>query len=320
MRVFSASGPRLSGPSSSAKTRPLGLRKKRPLRVAITGARGRWAGPLAAILSARGIQVDLYSRTEGGGIRDLQALHGQVARSYDAILSMAWPNVPFSSEQDRFHPMAGIKKILRSLARGPSPKTLFIFFSSCAVYGETHPSRPASERRRCRPLGHYAVQKLQTERLIQSLARRLKIPFCILRISNLFGVLHRTSVPQGIVPRLIQSARTGKRMEIWGNGTATKDFLHYRDLALALQNIIKNRIEGTFNVCAGRSHSLNEVIKKVEAFLGKPVKICVQPAQPWDVRRAFLSNSRFRRVAAWTPSVSLNQGLRQMIRHLPRRK
>lgn len=287
---------------------------KAPVRVAITGTRGRWAGPLAEILEAHGFRVDRYSRSAGPGIRNLRQLQGRTARTYDAILSMAWPNVPSSCVKKRALPLAGIKKILSSLSRGSPPKTLFVLFSTCAVYGETRPSCPATERSRCRPKGHYAAQKLVAERLVESVAKRHKIPWCILRISNLFGIQHPTSVPQGVIPRLIESARTGKTMVLWGNGRAYKDYLHYRDLGRALVKIIGGKVRGRFNACAARSFSLLDLFQKVERLLGTSLKTQPQMPKPWDVQQAFLSHAKLRKAIRWTPQTSLDQGLKEMIR------
>ena len=289
------------------------------MRIAITGARGRWAGPLAETLEAQGFRVDRYSRSAGPGIRELRQLQGKTARSYDAILSMAWPNVPSSSSRKRALPLPGIKKILLSLSQGFPPKTLFVLFSTCAVYGETHPSCPATERRRCRPKGHYAAQKSVAERLVESMAKRHKIPWCILRISNLFGIQHQTSVPQGVIPRLIESARTGKTIVLWGNGRAYKDFLHYRDLGRALAKIIRGKLQGKFNACSARSYSLRDLCKKVEKNLGAPLKIQPQMPKPWDVQKTFLSHAKLHKAIRWRPQISLDRGLREMTRKYRRK-
>ena len=62
------------------------------------------------------------------------------------------------------------------------------------------------------------------------------------------------------MPFLIHSARHGRPFSVWGDGSARKDFLHHTDFTAALDQVIRLRPQGIFNVSHGASHSVSEVI------------------------------------------------------------
>jgi hypothetical protein len=103
----------------------------------------------------------------------------------------------------------------------------------------------------------------------------------------------------------------GQPLTLWGDGHARKDFLYYTDFLSAVEQIAAQRLTGTFNLSAGESHTVHEVIALVEKHTGRQVALAFQPAATWDVEDSRLSNQRLMAAADWRPLVSLDEGVRR---------
>lgn len=268
------------------------------MKVAITGARGRLAPWLAAAFQDAGARVELFSRVEGEGIRANRDFPG--ADIPDVVLHCAWSTVPFSAENSPGSFEAEDLPLLEALlARAPGSH--FVFLSTGAVYGNTGP-HAADESRTPAPLGEYARGKLRAERRI---AQEQGVTSLILRVGNLLGERAEPARPQGILPRLIEAARTGRPVEVWGDGSAAKDYLHCKDFCHALVRLVQMRATGIFNVGAGTCITVNELMETVARVIGRPVPRIYREAYPWDVREGRLDCSKIRRVAQWAPALSV---------------
>ncbi|MCX7869437.1 MAG: NAD-dependent epimerase/dehydratase family protein [Terrimicrobiaceae bacterium] len=188
-----------------------------------------------------------------------------------------------------------------------APSSLFVFLSTGAVYGNTGPV-PADEARPPAPLGAYARGKLAAEEL---LSRRAHERSLILRVGNLLGERAEPSRPQGILPRLIEAARTGRPAEVWGDGEAAKDYLHCADFCEALLRLISCRAKGVFNVGTGATHTVNELIGCVERISGRQVPRLHRPPFPWDVREGRLDCRKLAGTVNWKPLRSLEDAVRE---------
>jgi UDP-glucose 4-epimerase len=71
------------------------------------------------------------------------------------------------------------------------------------------------------------------------------------------------------------------------------------------------RLTGTFNLGAGESHTVREVIALVEKHTGRKITLAFQPAPAWDVEDSRLDNRRLMAAADWRPLVMLDEGIRR---------
>jgi UDP-glucose 4-epimerase len=287
-------------------------------RILLTGGRSRLAGIIQAPLIAAGAQLTSLSRSEGGAHLGLENLFvNNLLDDADTLLHLAWSTVPLSSERhvglewEQDIPL--LIKILKAICASPNRERLhFVFFSSGGtVYGNARDGRPSREADPCAPIGWYGHAKLAAERLIEEYGQRHGLTYTILRISNPYGFPVPMHKPQGIVPFLLHSARTGTPFSVWGDGTARKDFLYHTDFTAALEQIVRMRPRGVFNVSSGQSHTVNEVIQCVEQTLGKKIPIQHAAAHPWDVHDSLLDNTQLCTAINWRPLISLAEGIRR---------
>jgi UDP-glucose 4-epimerase len=286
-------------------------------RVYVTGGRGRLASLIAGHFAAPAHEVTLFSRTAGDGFRPLAGLlqPGGLG-SADLLLHLAWSTLPATSELrtgvERTEDLPFLEALLAAAAVTPVRERLhLVFFSSGGtVYGNA-PGRPSLETDACRPIGNYGRAKLAAEEMILAHAARHGQACTILRISNPYGYPVPVERVQGIIPHAIRCATAGQPLALWGDGSAQKDFLHYRDFLAALAAVLERRLTGVYNLSAGESHRICEVIEKVEAQVGRKIPLAYAPAPAWDVQDSRLDNGRLVAATGWRPKVTLAEGIRR---------
>ena len=310
-------------------------------RIAVTGGRGRLAALLAEHLprtepkdSGPGTNtgpaaagngaftshaITLFSRDGGNGFHALANLEADMP-GYQTVLHLAWSTLPATSERDPGaeirHDLPALENILRAIAALPAvQRPHFVFFSTGgAVYGNA-PGRPNREEDPCRPIGSYGQGKRAAEEMIERLAREHGLPCTILRISNPYGYPVPKNRVQGIIPHAIRCAVEGQTLSLWGDGHARKDFIHYTDFLAAVEAVVTHRLTGTYNLGAGESHTVREVIALVEKHTGKKITLAFQSAPAWEVVDSRLDNARLATAADWRPLVSLDEGIRRSVAH-----
>ena len=283
-------------------------------RILMTGGRGRLSSLIADHFRAPAHEVKLFSRVPGAGFGDLLDLRRR--EGYDAagtILHLAWSTLPATSElqprSEWAHDLPLLEKMLAALTAAPDLHLVF-FSSGGTVYGNA-PGRPSLETDPCLPLGCYGRAKRAAEEMIEAHAARHGLACTILRISTPYGYPVPRSRAQGIIPHALRCAVDGQPLTLWGDGRARKDFIYHTDFLAALELVITRRLTGTFNLCAGESHSVNEVIGLVEKNTGRKIALHYQAGAAWDVQDSRLDHQRLCAATGWRPQVSLDEGIRR---------
>jgi len=288
-------------------------------RLLVTGGRGRLAALVAGHFSPSTCPVTRFSRREGDGLEPLEALFRPATLAgAGAVLHLAWSTLPAQAERD---PGAALRedlplleRLLAALAAVPKAvRPLLVFFSSGGtIYGDA-PGRPSREEDPCRPLGAYGRAKLAAEQCITTAAAQHGLAVAILRVSNPYGYPVPAERQQGLIPHAVRCALAGQPLALWGDGSARKDFLHCSDLLAALEVVLARRLTGTFNVAAGESHAVHEVIGLVQQATGRPLPLAPAPAPAWDVHDSRLDHRRLVAATGWSPQVPLAEGIRRAV-------
>ncbi|MDP2137547.1 MAG: NAD-dependent epimerase/dehydratase family protein [Candidatus Didemnitutus sp.] len=288
-----------------------------PQRIYVTGGRGRIASLVADHFRAPAHAVTLFSRQGGPGFHQLATLCDTgVLADTDTVFHLAWSSLPATSEQ---HPgiehqqdLPFLEKLLTSLAANASTRRVrLVFFSTGgAIYGNA-PGRPNGEDDVCQPIGSYGRAKLAAEQLITERAARDGLHCTVLRISNPYGYPVPSSRVQGLIPHALRCAVNDLPFTVWGDGSTQKDFLYYTDFLSALELVLAGNHTGVFNLAAGESHRIGEVIGLVEREVGRRITLHHAAAPDWDVHDSRLAIDKFRAATGWAPQVPLVEGIRR---------
>lgn len=120
-------------------------------------------------------------------------------------------------------------------------------------YGVPHPSERA-----------YANAKRAMLTMLEAYEESYGLKWAYVVSCNLFGPYDRFDVQFGhVVPSLIKkfhdARKNGTDIEVWGDGSAQRDFMYSRDAARVFRAIMES-IEGPVNIGSGRVFSIREIV------------------------------------------------------------
>ena len=192
----------------------------------------------------------------------------------------------------------------------------FVFSSTCATYGEPQEA-PIAETHPQAPINSYGQSKLAVEQALPHFERAYGIRWTALRYFNAAGAdpdgeIGEAHAPEiHVIPRAIDSAVNGAAFSIFGDdyptpdGTCLRDYIHVTDLAAAhvkaLEALMQGASSGVYNLGTGHPHSVRDVIRTVEAVVGRKVPATLAPRRPGDPAILYASAQKARDQLLWTP-------------------
>jgi len=194
---------------------------------------------------------------------------------------------------------------------------LFVFSSTCAVYGE--PTQvPLIESHPTLPINPYGQTKLAIEHALPHYERAYGMRSIRLRYFNAAGAdpdgeLGEDHKPEiHAIPRAIEAATGGPAFDVFGedyptaDGTCLRDYVHVTDLAdahvRALRRLEQGGPSATYNVGTEQPSSVREVLAAVERVVGKRVPYRSAPRRPGDPAVLYASAARIRADLEWAPA------------------
>jgi UDP-glucose 4-epimerase len=137
-----------------------------------------------------------------------------------------------------------------------------VFSSSSSVYGR-NVKLPKDESMWLSPLTPYAASKLAAEGYVQAYAAAYNLPTTILRFFNVFGPRQRPDHEYAaVLPKWIWLAMQGKPIEVYGDGTASRDFTYIDTVLDVAITAMKGNVtsEGAVNLAYGNRIFLNDTV------------------------------------------------------------
>ena len=265
-------------------------------------------GPIAP-----GEQVELVA----GDISD-EDLALRAARGADIIVHFAANTGVIPSVEDpRGDCMSNVVGTLNYLeAARHAGVGRFVFASSGGtVIGEAEP--PIHEEMVPHPVAPYGASKLAGEGYCSAYFQTFGIETVALRFGNVYGPLsgHKNSV----VARFIKRAVEGEVLEIYGDGTQTRDFIYVDDLIQAVR--LAATVDGAggevFQIATSAETTVQELTDRLLPALAaagvKDIEVRKTAARRGEVRRNYADTSKAQRMLGWKAEVGLDEGLKRTV-------
>jgi UDP-glucose 4-epimerase len=202
--------------------------------------------------------------------------------------------------------VSGTVNLLECLGSGAR----MVFASTASVYGA--PVGPIGEEAGFDPRNPYAATKVAAEQAIGWVARSGRIGAATLRIFNVSGAVAGRGDPDTsrILPRAVAvAAGRVSHVDIYGDGSAVRDFVHVADVASAFVRALEACAAGehrVYNVGAVPA-SVAEVIAATERVTGRSVRVVHHDRHPGEVAEIRADVDRIRDELGWRPAhVSLD--------------
>lgn len=189
----------------------------------------------------------------------------------------------------------------------------FLYASTGKVYGKTN-EMPISENALVNPQNILGKTKRITEEVIDFYA----IPqnqYLICRIFNIYGEKQKRSF---VVPTIID--QLDEPVIVLGNLKDIRDYLHIDDLSAALKACVFQ--SGQFkpvdyiNIGSGEPACVADILREIGILIGKRLKVQIstQRLRQDETLVEFCNREKITSLTGWKPTLSLTEGLQQMLK------
>ena len=301
---------------------------ERPMRCLVLGGRGFIGSHLVDALLVRGFPVRCFDRPHVVSLGDthltnpnFELIEGDLASETDVAEALEGCEVcyhlvsttlPKSSNADPVFDIEtnvlGTVRLLTHAVKTGMKKVIFVS-SGGTVYG-VPTETPIPEEHPTDPICSYGITKLAIEKYLGLFKQLHGLDYTVLRLANPYGERQRIHASQGAVAVFLGKVLRGEPVEIWGDGSVVRDYIHIADVVDALLAALEQTgNEHVFNIGAGRGHSLNEVLDAIEKVTGRTADRRYLPGRAFDVPASVLSIARAKQSLGWSPKVGFEQGL-----------
>lgn len=297
------------------------------MKIVITGGNGFIGSHLVAALAVGDAEITVVDRgkprldTDWKKVRYVQgsfddpAVLDRVIPGADLVYHLASTSVPGTANQDPVLDiqgnLIGTLELVQAMERAGCQRIIFLS-SGGTVYGESE-AQCVAEDAACRPISSYGIVKHAIERYLLMSERAGRLRPVILRPSNPYGARQGKLGLQGLVSTAIDRISNGQPLEIWGDGSAIRDYIYIDDLVDLMVKACRSEQTGIFNAGSGDGASVLDIIREVSSALSIDAMVRYGPGRAFDVARIVLDVERSRATFGWSPVTGLREGIRATV-------
>ncbi|MEU3906545.1 SDR family NAD(P)-dependent oxidoreductase [Streptomyces goshikiensis] len=160
----------------------------------------------------------------------------------------------------------------------------------------------------------YVLSKTYGEILARLHREQFGTNVFLVRPGNVYGPGDGFDRSRGrVIPSMLAKADAGEEIEIWGDGSQTRSFVHVADLVRASLRLLETGKYPEMNVAGAEQVSILELARMVMAVLGRPERIRLDPSRPVGAPSRLLDLSRMSEVIDFDPQ-PLRAGLEETAR------
>jgi len=160
--------------------------------------------------------------------------------------------------------------------------------------------------------GSYGLSKRHGQENLKYFCEKHNIQFTTLLLSQIYDEKLEFIKHQGMFYRMIENAKRGKNIEIYGSKDPFRNFLHVLDLIKIIELIIQYQITGEYNCVSPNSYRLSEVAEiafKVFNMGGSVVFLRNKD----DIGNLYIpSDSTLYELIKFKPEIDLQQGIQML--------
>lgn len=305
----------------------------RKKRILVLGANGFIGSHLVDSLVQMDLEVIAFDRFSSepryNPSDDIKKIQGDIftlsdvenaLEDADYLMHTFSATTPYSADLDPFLDID--KNILNSarifdLAGKIGVKKIIYISSGGAIYGASAENgKSANETDVALPISPYGISKLATERYLEFFERKYGIKHVSYRLSNPYGPRQITKHNQGVVPRFISNISANETINLYGDGSSSRDYIYIEDATHLITNTFEKSTHRVYNLGSGIQTTLTTLIDTLEELLGSNAHIKLLPEPASFVHTTQLDVSRFTDEFKQCARVDLKNGLSRTIEYL----
>ena len=295
------------------------------MRALVVGGNGFIGSHLVDRLAGEGWEVrvlDLYQRRYDAMPPGVHFIQGDLTQTYllrealnrvEVVYHLSWASFHEASLQDlQADVQANLLPSIQLLetCRWAEVQRVVFVSSGGTVYG---PARllPIPEEHPEQPVNSYGILKLAVEKYLQMFKHLYELDYAILRPTVPYGPRQNPLGRQGAVAVFTYNIAHGLPLQIWGDGSTSRDFFYISDLIDALVACASAELgeHPVFNIGGEEELGLLELAARIEVLVGRKAQIEFHPARRFDAQCIRVDTQRAREVLGWRPRISIEEGL-----------
>ena len=201
--------------------------------------------------------------------------------------------------------LAGVSRLLFVSSTTVYPAVTYPVKEEEGFTGEPHPS-------------YFAVgwMKRYIEKLAEFYYQRYGMKIALIRPTNIYGPYDKFDFETShVLPALMRRAVEKQNpFEVWGDGSAVRDFMYVSDLVEALLLTLENYAEcQPLNIGSGQPVTIKESVELILRVTGNPATVIYDASKPTTIPFRVVDLTKAETVLGFKTKVSLEEGLKKTI-------
>jgi UDP-glucose 4-epimerase len=186
--------------------------------------------------------------------------------------------------------------------------------SGCSRYGAPA-TLPATEDTAVDPLSPYAAAKVACEFYMRAYADMYGLAPICLALANVYGPRQLPNGEGGVVTIFGRAMISGRPTTVYGDGSATRDYVYVDDVVTAFLCAADAPIAttGTFNIGTGVQTTVTELHQMIAEVAGVSRLPDHAEARTGEVHACAVDPTRAGRVLGWKPDTDLTDGIKRTV-------
>jgi dTDP-glucose 4,6-dehydratase len=302
----------------------------------VTGGAGFLGSHLCDLLLSKGHRVICVDNLETGSLTNIEHIRGdsfvfvqhdvinhiEIDEPVDFVYHLASPASPIDYLR---LPLATLKTgsygTHNALGLAKAKRARFLLTSTSEVYGDplVHP-QPEQYWGNVNPIGPrgvYDEAKRYAEALTMAYHRQQGVDTAIVRIFNTYGPRMRAFDGRAI-PTFIRQAMSNQAITMFGDGLQSRSFCYVSDLVDGLVKLAESSEHLPVNIGNPNEFTILELAESIIEILGSTSEIVHESLPTNDPKQRQPDITVAREVLGWEPTISLKDGLRELLEKTPR--
>jgi UDP-glucose 4-epimerase len=211
--------------------------------------------------------------------------------------------------------VVGLLNVLEHASKNGARKV--IYASSGATFG-TPDRLPITDATPQHPSSPYGITKMVGEHYLRFYRENRGLDFTALRYGNVYGPRQDPNGEAGVIAIFIGKFLAHAPVRIDWDGEQTRDYVYVSDVAQANLAALDRGSGDALVIGTGVKTSVNQIYRALVRISGFEAPVEHAPQRPGDARDAQFDASPARVQLGWSPSISLDDGIRATYEYFER--